>query len=70
MIFKDYYKILSLETNRVSSEEIKNAYRKAAKKYHPDRVATEDEETRLRAERLFKMVGEAKDMIFKYRGIK
>ncbi len=36
MIFKDYYKILSLETNRVSSEEIKNAYRLAAKKYHPD----------------------------------
>ena len=36
MIFKDYYKILSLETNRVSSEEIKNAYRIAAKKYHPD----------------------------------
>lgn len=36
MIFKDYYKILSLETNRVSSEEIKNAYRAAAKKYHPD----------------------------------
>ena len=36
MIFKDYYKILSLETNRVSSEQIKNAYRGAAKKYHPD----------------------------------
>lgn len=36
MIFKDYYKILSLETNRVSSEQIKNAYRIAAKKYHPD----------------------------------
>ena len=36
MIFKDYYKILSLETNRVSSEQIKNAYRAAAKKYHPD----------------------------------
>ena len=36
MIFKDYYKILSLETNRVSSEQIKNAYRVAAKKYHPD----------------------------------
>ncbi len=36
MIFKDYYKILSLETNRVSSEQIKDAYRKAAKKYHPD----------------------------------
>lgn len=36
MIFKDYYKILSLETNRVSSEQIKNAYRLAAKKNHPD----------------------------------
>jgi len=36
MIFKDYYKILSLETNRVTSEQIKNAYRLAAKKYHPD----------------------------------
>ena len=36
MIFKDYYKILSLETNRVSSEQIKNAYRIAAKRYHPD----------------------------------
>lgn len=36
MIFKDYYKILSLETNRVTSEQIKNAYRIAAKKYHPD----------------------------------
>ncbi len=36
MIFKDYYKILSLETNKVSSEQIKNAYRLAAKKYHPD----------------------------------
>ena len=41
MIFKDYYKILSLETNRVSSEQIKNAYRLAAKKYHPD-VNVED----------------------------
>lgn len=36
MIFKDYYKILGLETNKVSSEEIKLAYREQAKKYHPD----------------------------------
>lgn len=41
MIFKDYYKILSLETNRVSTEQIKNAYRISAKKYHPD-VNVED----------------------------
>lgn len=36
MIFKDYYKILGLETNRVSMDEIKIAYRKQAKIYHPD----------------------------------
>ena len=36
MIFKDYYKILALETNKVSIEDIKAAYREQAKKYHPD----------------------------------
>ena len=36
MVFKDYYKLLELKTNRVSSEEIKNAYRLAVKKNHPD----------------------------------
>ena len=36
MIFKDYYKILGLETSRVSIDEIKVAYRNSAKKYHPD----------------------------------
>ena len=36
MVFKDYYKILELETSRVSIDEIKAAYRLQAKKYHPD----------------------------------
>ena len=36
MIFKDYYKILGLETNKVNPEEIKLAFREQAKKYHPD----------------------------------
>ncbi|MGN1299509.1 MAG: DnaJ C-terminal domain-containing protein [Candidatus Scatovivens sp.] len=36
MIFKDYYKILGLETNRVSAGDIKIAYKEQAKKYHPD----------------------------------
>lgn len=36
MVFKNYYKILDLETSHVSIEEIKQAYRQAAKKYHPD----------------------------------
>ncbi len=36
MVFKDYYKILGFETNKVSLDEIKVAYREQAKKYHPD----------------------------------
>lgn len=36
MAYKNYYKILNLETSHVSIEEIKVAYRQAAKKYHPD----------------------------------
>lgn len=36
MIFKDYYKILELQTNKVTLEQIKTAYRLAVKKNHPD----------------------------------
>lgn len=36
MIFKDYYKILGLENNKVNNDEIKIAFREQAKKYHPD----------------------------------
>ena len=36
MIFKDYYKILELQNNKVTAEEIKQAYREQAKKHHPD----------------------------------
>lgn len=36
MIFKDYYAILGLETSKITMQELKVAYRDAAKKYHPD----------------------------------
>ena len=36
MIFKDYYKILDLDTSKITMQELKIAYREAAKKYHPD----------------------------------
>ena len=40
MIFKDYYKILGLPNSNVTTEQIKQAYREQAKKYHPDINAT------------------------------
>lgn len=54
MIFKDYYKILGLETNKVTKEEIKIAFREQAKKYHPD-VNTKN----ARTEEIFKDINEA-----------
>ena len=44
MIFKDYYKILGLETNKVNNDEIKIAFREQAKKYHPDVNSSNSEE--------------------------
>lgn len=54
MVFKDYYKILGLETNKVTTDEIKNAYREKAKKYHPDKNAGNAE-----IEEIFKDINEA-----------
>lgn len=54
MIFKDYYKILGLDTNKVSNDEIKYAYREQAKKYHPD-INTESDFS----EERFKDINEA-----------
>lgn len=54
MIFKDYYKILELKTNRVSVDEIKANYRILAKKYHPDVNITNQ-----KAEERFKDINEA-----------
>ena len=52
MDFKDYYNIMGLERD-ASQDEIKRAYRKLARKYHPD-VSKETN-----AEALFKELGEA-----------
>lgn len=49
MIFKDYYKILELESNSATVDEIKIAYREQAKKYHPDvNVGNRDAEERFK----------------------
>ena len=63
------YKILEIEKN-VSDEEVKRAYRKMAKKYHPDRLSHLGEEHRDGAEEKFRQVQEAYEQIQKERGFK
>ena len=57
MEFIDYYAVLGLE-KKASSADIKKAYRKLARKYHPD-VNPNDAE----AERKFKQVNEANEVL-------
>ena len=54
---KDYYEVLGVGKN-ASDAEIKSAYRKLAKKYHPDLNPGDKE-----AEELFKEVNEANDIL-------
>jgi len=56
MEFKDYYKVMGL-TKTASQDEIKRAYRKLARKYHPD-VSKETN-----AEERFKDLGEAYEVL-------
>ncbi|MGB5205700.1 TerB family tellurite resistance protein [Eudoraea sp.] len=62
------YKILEIE-KAVSDDEVKKAYRKMAKKYHPDKVITDNEAIKKGAEEKFKEVQRAYEQIQKERGI-
>src|SRR5210317_1783414 len=56
MEFKDYYQIMGVKRD-AGQDEIKRAYRKLARKFHPD-VSKETD-----AERRFKEVGEAYEVL-------
>lgn len=62
------YKILDIEKSATNAE-IKKAYREMAKKYHPDRVNTQDEAIKKGAEEKFKQVQTAYETIQKERGL-
>lgn len=62
------YTILEIDKD-ASNEEVKKAYRKMAKKYHPDKLGHMDEAYRKGAEEKFRKVQEAYEQIQKERGM-
>lgn len=65
---EDAYKVLGLSST-ATDDEVKVAYREMALKHHPDRVATLGEDIRKAAEKKFQDINDAKERIFKARGL-
>lgn len=62
------YKVLGISPS-ATDDEVKKAYRRLALKHHPDRVATLGDDVRKAAEKKFKEINDAKDRIYKARGL-
>ena len=62
------YKVLGVSPE-ATDQEVKAAYRRLALQHHPDKVATLGEDVRKAAEKKFKEINDAKEKIFKARGI-
>lgn len=66
---EEAYKVLEIDPS-ATDEEVRAAYRKLALKHHPDRVATLGEDIRKAAEEKFQDINNAKERIYKARGMK
>lgn len=64
----DAYKVLGVSPD-ATDDEVKRAYRRMALQYHPDKVATLGDDVKAAAERKFKEIGAAKDLIWAARGL-
>lgn len=62
MADKDYYEILGVD-KKASADELKSAYRKLAKKYHPDLYTNASEAEKKNAEEKFKEINHAYDVL-------
>lgn len=62
------YKVLGVSPS-ASDDEVKKAYRQLALKHHPDKVASLGEDVRKAAQRKFQEINNAKDIVFKARGL-
>lgn len=65
---EDAYKVLGVPPT-ATDEEVKTAYKKLALKHHPDRVATLGEDVRKAAEKKFQEINNAKERVYKARGM-
>ena len=65
----DAYKVLEVAPS-ATDEEVRKAFRKLALKHHPDRVATLGEDVRRAAEEKFQQINNAKERVYKARGMK
>lgn len=66
---EEAYKVLEVAPT-ATDDEVKAAYRRMALKHHPDRVATLGEDVKRAAEEKFQQINNAKEMIYKARGMK
>lgn len=63
------YKVLEISPE-VTNDEVRAAYRRLALKHHPDKVAMLGEDIKKAAEEKFQSINNAKEMIYKARGMK
>lgn len=66
---EEAYKVLEISPD-ATDEEVRKAYRKLALEHHPDKVETLGEDIKKAAEQKFKQINEAKEIVYKARGMK
>lgn len=66
---EEAYKVLEVSPS-ATDDEVRAAYRRLALKHHPDRVATLGEDIRKAAEEKFQNINNAKEQVYKARGMK
>ncbi len=65
----DAYRALGISSN-ATDDEVRRAYKRMALENHPDRVASLGDDVRRAAEKKFKEINEAKERIYRARGMK